>query len=78
MLLSHRQGYLVPPIVVGQADRAQTPAQQQEAFTIANVAKAITQVTPTLVIVGIATGASFALGSYLVSRFIVGEGKRKR
>ena len=78
MYPSYRQGYLIPPFVIGQADPAPTPAQQQETFTIDNLAKAIRQVTPSLLVVGIATGASFAIGSYLVSRYIVGGGKRKR
>lgn len=88
-MMNHAYGYglPVPPLTplaarIGQArptpTRAQTEQQQAEAFTIANVARAITQVTPTLVIVGIATGASFAIGSYLVSRYVTGNAPKTR
>ena len=76
--------HLVPPVTIGQTVQNRTTAQataqeaQQEAFTVSNLANAIQQVTPSLIVVGIATGASFAIGSWLVTRYLVGEGRRKR
>ena len=39
-------------------------------FDLAGIREALARVTPTLLIVGIATGAAFAIGSGLVSRLI--------
>lgn len=53
---------------IGQANppaATLTPAEEQSSFS-----QALRQITPTLLIVGIATGAAFALGSGLVSRYI--------
>lgn len=43
---------------------------KEEKFTLQDLGKAIKNVTPTLLIVGIATGAAFAIGSGLVHRYL--------
>lgn len=41
-----------------------------ETFTLGDMKQALSRVTPTLLFVGIATGAAFAIGGGLVSRFV--------
>lgn len=48
-----------------------------ETFTLADLGKAIKHITPTLLLVGIATGAAFAIGSGLVSHFLFDRGRRR-
>ena len=58
------------PLVIGQQDPA--PA---ETFTIDDLAKAVHKVTPSLLILGIATGAAFAIGSGLAHRYFFNNKK---
>ena len=49
----------------------QAQATAEESFSMADLSKAFTHaITPTLIVVGIATGAAFAIGSGLVSRYL--------
>jgi hypothetical protein len=46
------------------------PAPPVNTFTLADLKSALHQITPTILVVGIATGAAFAIGSKLVDRYI--------
>jgi len=62
-----------PPLPPGPAP-LDDPA---ETFTLADLGKAIKHITPTLLLVGIATGAAFAIGSGLVSHFLFDRSRRR-
>lgn len=47
-------------------------------FTIEDAKAGLKAVTPTLLIVGIFTGAAFAIGSGLVSRYLFSTQRRRR
>ncbi len=55
-----------PPVTPIQA------AEEGRTFTLEDVKTAIKNVTPTLLVVGVATGAAFAIGSGLVGRYLFG------
>lgn len=44
-----------------------TPQQQAEKFNLEGITSALKQVTPSLLLVGVATGMAFAIGSHLAS-----------
>jgi hypothetical protein len=44
-----------------------------ESFTLDDIHNALKRVTPSLLLIGIATGAAFAIGAGLVSRLIFNE-----
>jgi hypothetical protein len=46
------------------------PKKPEQSFTLSELGSAIKNITPTLIIVGIATGAAFAIGSGLVTRYL--------
>ena len=48
----------------------QIEPKKEESFTISELGNAVKQITPTLIIIGIATGAAFAIGSGLVTRYL--------
>lgn len=50
-------------------DPQPTP-KQPESFTLADLGAALKKITPSLLLIGIATGAAFAIGSGLVSRLV--------
>lgn len=52
---------------------AQTPEEEKQE---SGIRSAIKQITPTLILVGIVTGASFAIGSALVSHIFFGARRR--
>jgi len=64
-------------IVGGPTLLPQDPAQrdQGETFTLGDVKAALGKITPTLLLMGIATGAAFAIGGGLVSRFVFRDRK---
>jgi len=64
-------GYPYGFVRIGQAglDPPQ-PQPNPQRFTIEEIGNAVKQITPTLLIVGIAAGAAFALGSGLVHRYV--------
>ena len=66
-----------PYIRFGQAIQETPAPPAQEPLTLSNLGKALGQITPTLLVVGIATGAAFAIGSGLVSRYVFKEGRRR-
>lgn len=57
---------------------APTPPAPKDDSLLGNIfGDALRQVTPTLLLVGIATGAAFAIGSGLVSRYVFSDGKKR-
>lgn len=46
------------------------PAPTGENFSFADFGAAVRKITPAMVVVGVATGAAFAIGSGLVARFL--------
>lgn len=54
-----------PPVPEQPVQPQPQPAPQDQGFR-----GALMQVTPTLLVVGVATGAAFAIGSGLVSRYL--------
>ena len=60
------------------APAAPPTPQQKDQTAIDNIAAGIKQVTPTLLIVGIATGAAFAIGSGIIQYYIFSPKKRGR
>lgn len=75
----HYQASQQPLVAVGQnaasADPTQQPADPNAPLDWSAV-DALKRITPTLLIVGIATGAAFAIGSGLVSRYLFRDGRR--
>lgn len=45
-------------------------AERGETFTLSDLGAALRKVTPTLLVVGIATGAAFAIGAGLINHFV--------
>ncbi len=70
------QGYRGTGFGIGALPPRLEVAPTEESFTISDIKTAITHVTPTLLIVGIATGAAFAVGSGLVHHFLF-KGRRR-
>lgn len=65
----------VPPrryalVQIGQTAPPPPPQAEERRAAFAALGDAVRQVTPTLLIVGIATGAAFAIGSELVHLFL--------
>lgn len=75
-----RVGQMLHPLPAFQAIDGEAPdngdkAKAQQAQMDTSFTAALKQITPTLLLVGIATGAAFAIGSSLVSRYLF-RGKR--
>jgi hypothetical protein len=70
----------MPLAIVGAPaplDAATDTAPPAESFSMADLSKAFTHaITPTLLVVGIATGAAFAIGSGLVSKYLFKDHRR--
>jgi hypothetical protein len=55
------------------ANAAQPPNAPDVTFTLTGLGAALRSVTPTLIVVGIFTGAAFALGSGIVGRYVLSD-----
>jgi hypothetical protein len=65
-----RWGALLPPQTDAGAAAPAAPADDGGSFTIPGLKNGLKQITPTLILVGIATGAAFAIGSILASYIV--------
>lgn len=65
------------PVRVGQVVRPPTQ-QERETFTLENLTRAVQNITPSLIVAGIAAGAAAAIGSALVARYVFPSGGRRR
>lgn len=60
--------YAYPFARIGQADLV-LPTKEEPEAPPETLGAALAKITPTLLIVGIATGAAFAIGSGLINRY---------
>jgi len=68
--------------LVGQSPRvlpteADPSAPAESPLSAEEFGKAFRQITPSLVLVGVATGAAFAIGSALASRYFLSPRRRR-
>jgi hypothetical protein len=66
-----------PPAAAPTTPPDAQPQPEVTVFSTEGLGKAIKQVTPTLLVVGIATGAAFAIGGALVNRYLFKEDRSK-
>ena len=63
------------PIKIG-ADAPPPPPSPEDPLTLGNIGTAFSKISLGVIIVGIATGAAFAIGAGLADRYVLGKGRR--